>query len=262
MTVGLNLGITASGNFTAGVTGLDAVDPNNSYFLTYDSGSAIGSGTSADLTFSFWLKMEAETLEGTIIRIEGPGTDILFLNHNGVSETMRFGILDGSWAIDLQIDVSDIAGDNAWHHFVYSRDGSASTHYWYVDGVSKTITVNSGRNSYASHLSFGTYQDVFVLSETVGGSNLVDTPITQLYLSSGFNDISNGATLAKFYNTGSGGDGAVDMGSDGTGSGLSQPELFFTGVKSTFSTNGGTISISMTENGSGSDISTSNGPQF
>jgi len=238
------------------------VDPNSSYYLSYDSASAIGSGTSEDITLAFWLKMEAETLTGTLARIEGPGTDILFLNHDSTNDSLRFGILDGGWQIDLQIDVSGIAGDNNWHHFVYSRDGSASTHYWYLDGVSQTITVNSGRNSYGSHLSFGTYQDVFILSETVGGSNLVDTPITQFYLSSGFNDISNGATLAKFYNTSSGGDGAVDMGSDGTSSGLSQPELFFTGVKSTFSTNGGTISISMTENGSGSDIGTSSGPQF
>ena len=257
MVTGLGLGIAASGHqAVAGFTGLTAVDPNNSYFLSLDGGTAIGSGTSADFTFAFWLKNLAETDTGTLARIEGPGTDIIFINNNTATGKLRFGVLDGGWDIDLTIDISDIQGDNNWHHFVYSRDGSASTHHWYVDGSSRTITVGSSRNNYGAVISFGTYQDVFILSETNGGGNLCDTPITQLFIADEYYNITVAGTLDKFYDG-----GAVDMGTDGTSSGLNQPELFFTGDTSTFNTNGGSLSISMTTNGTGVDVTAANGPQ-
>ena len=145
---------------------------------------------------------------------------------------MRFGVLDGGWSIDLTIDISDIQGDNNGHHFVYSRDGSASAHYWYVDGSSRTITVGSGRNNYGSVISFGTYQDVFILSETNGGSNLCDTPITQFFMADEYYHITEAGTLDKFYDS-----GAVHMGSDGTVTGLKQTTLFQSVETHTHNTN-------------------------
>jgi len=81
----------------------------------------------------------------------------------------------------------------------------------------------------------------------------------QLFVDNVYYDLSDSATRAKFYDGGS-----INMGTDGTASGLAKPLIFHQGNTSTFATAGGdttTFPYSVTQYGTGADISSANGPQ-
>jgi len=83
--------------------------------------------------------------------------------------------------------------------------------------------------------------------------------MTQIFVDNVYYNLGDTATRQKFYNS-----GAVDMGSDGTGSGLAQPLIFHTGDTSSILTaaGDGTFAYGLSSNGSGNDISADDGPQF
>ena len=73
-----------------------------------------------------------------------------------------------------------------------------------------------------------------------------------------FVDISQPSNREKFYDN-----GPVDMGSDGTSTGLDQPLIFHTGDTSTFATRGGDVTsfpYTVSTNGTGIDGASSDGP--
>lgn len=276
MVTGFQFGMAAAGHkFAASEPGLAATDPNES--LRGGSNSITNtSSDSEDITISLWLKdgdgvTAGATLADTFFRFfhTTGGNSLLGCEYQGG----RFRLLgldgDVSWAFDYLIGTysatygSGTYDDGNWHHFVYSRDGSAATEHLYVDGSSTSFTVNAGRQNFVDNPTVwqGTeFAEVSILSESYNSaSNPVGCETTQIFVDNVYYDLSNSTTLAKFYDS-----GAVDMGSDGTGSGLSQPIIFHSGNTSTILTNegDGTFDYTLTTAGSGSDISTSNGPQF
>lgn len=272
MTVGLNLGITASGNFAvAGEPGLAATDGLESFY-GYDSSVSNSSSDSRDVTISLWFKDGDGVTAGSVLADTAfrfyhatGGTNLLNWEYQG--GRMRLLALDASvaWGFDYFIGTYNATyglgtyDDGAWHHMVFSRDGSASTEHLYVDGVSTSFTVNAGRQSFTPNVWQGTeWSEISILAEG-NGSNKCGLELTQIFVDNVYYDLSNSTTRAKFYDS-----GAVDMGSDGTSSGLSQPIIFHTGDTSTILTAGGdgTFTYGLTSNGTGADISTSNGPQF
>jgi len=268
MVTGLNLGITASGNFTsAAATGLAAVDPDHSYYLTKTSYSTSESSTNA-MTVAFWMKFDdTQTVgEQTQFRFQNSSGDILFLLRNNSTGGgqfasnggFRFGIVDGSWRTDILFDASAVHGDGNWHHIMYAKNNT--THYAYLDGSTSMPPFVNSYNSYNSSGNYTTFNDYdtgVILAESTGGANQMENAITQLYIENTFIDISNSTNRAKFYDG-----GAVDMGTDGTGTGLVQPLHFFVGGLSDFKTDGGTVGTSWTENGTGIDVAAADGPQF
>lgn len=256
--------------------GLAAIDPNESLFGGTTSISNTSS-ESEDVTMAIWFKDGDGTTAGssvadTFFRFfhTTGGTSLLGMEYQG--GRMRLLGLDGSraWAFDYLIgtynptyNTAGTYDDGNWHHLVYSRDGSASTEHLFVDGSSTGFSVNAGRQNFSNNpivWQGPEFAQVSVLSESHNSANNpVGCEVCQLFVDNVYYNLSDSATLQKFYNG-----GAVDMGSDGTGSGLAAPVVFHHGDTSTFLTNAGdgSFAYTLTTSGSGSDVSTSNGPQF
>jgi len=282
MVTGFQFGMAAAGHkFTASEPGLAAIDPNESLF----GGSTSISNTSSqseDVTLAIWFKdgdgsTAGSSVADTFFRAfhTTGGTSLLGMEYQG--GRMRLLGLDGSraWAFDYLIGTYNATygqgtyDDGNWHHLVYSRDGSNSTEHLFVDGSGISIpngsgfAVNAGRRNFVDDpfpWQGPEFSEISVLSEsTSSANNPVGCEVCQLFVDNVYYNLSDSATLQKFYNN-----GAVDMGSDGTGSGLSAPVMFHHGDTSTFFTNAGdgSFSYTLSTSGSGSDVSTSNGPQF
>ena len=254
----------------AGAVGLEAIDPQESFNSdTTTIGTSDSSGT-VDVTISLWFKDDNNTTgEDTLFMLKhtSGGNSLLQFNYQG--GRIRLIGLDGSvgWGFDYFLGTysttygSGTYDDGEWHHVVFSRDGSASTEYLYVDGVDQTsnITVNAGRQSFSAVAWQGDeWSQVSLLSE--GGGNTCGVFVTQLFVDRNYYDLSTGSVLDKFYDG-----GAVDMGTDGTNTGLTQPRMFHTGDSGDFMTKGGNTSAfdyTISTSGTAADISAENGPQF
>lgn len=253
---------TLSRVLATGPTGLAATDPNLSFFLTDTSYAAQASATNS-VTLAFWMRMDstASTGEQTVFRLENGSSSVIFLNVDNGNERIRYGVFNSSWQVDRVFDLgTGVFGDGNFHHIMYARQGS--TDYAYVDGSQKTVSQNPGNtgknNGDAGNHHWDNFSTGIILAESTGGGNKVDNPITQFYLDDGYNDLTSSSVRQKFYNG-----GAVDMGSDGTSSGLGQPVHFFVGGATDFASDGGTYTDNWTTNGTAdTDIDESNGPQF
>ncbi len=255
----------------AGAAGLTATDPNESFY-GYDSSVSNSSSDSRDITIALWFKdgdgsTAGANLADTAFRFyHGTGgTNLLNFEYQG--GRLRLIALDASvaWGFDYLIGTYNATygngtyDDGNWHHLVYSRDGSASTEHVYVDGSSTSFSVNAGRQSFTPNVWQGTeWSEISILAEG-NGSNKVGMGMTQIFVDNVYYNLGDTSTRQKFYNG-----GAVDMGSDGTGSGLAQPLIFHTGDTSSILTaaGDGTFAYGLSSNGSGNDISADDGPQF
>ena len=249
--------------FVTGPAGLEAIDPDESLFSYSNTISQQDSVDSRDITLSIWLKDDGSSSgEDTIFNMHTSGSGGLAMNYQNGAGIRIMSWTSSTWEFDYTID-ADI-DNGSWHHFVYSRDGSASTHYLFVDGTDQTsnIVITGGdRSSFAGNVWQGTtYYNVHLLTETSGGGNKVGAWVTQLFIDYNYYNLSTGSVLDKFYD-----DGAVNMGTDGTSSGLTQPRMFHTGDTGDFFTLGGNTSAwnyGISTTGSGADISADNGPAF
>lgn len=247
----------------SGPAGLEALDPNESLFSYSATISQQDSVDSRDITISFWLKDDGGSSgEDTILNMHTSGSGGLAINYQGSNGIRIMSWTSSTWEFDYFTDA--MIGDGDWHHYVFSRDGSAETQYVYVDGTNETsnITITGGdRSSFAGNVWQGTtYNNVHLLAETSGGGNKVGAFVTQLFIDYNYYNLTTGSVLAKFYDG-----GAVDMGTDGTTSGLTQPRMFHTGDTGDFFTLGGNTSAwnyGISTTGSGADISADNGPSF
>jgi len=244
------------------------LDTNDSYYLNGTVSS--NSTSSVDMTVAFWFR-----------HVSGMASDaapiILYAADSGVSNftgieyqggrlrvvTQSSGVLNdfliGTYSASYGSGTYD---DGDWHHFLFSRDGSASAKHAYVDGNSVTINVNAGRDNGSANMWLGSsMQNISIMSEhgfDTGGNRISDLHVTQIFVDNTFIDISQPSNREKFYNN-----GPVDMGSDGTSTGLDQPLIFHTGDTSTFATRGGDVTsfpYTVTANGTGIDGASSDGP--
>ena len=270
MVTGLGLGFAASGHqAVATAAGLVATDPLESFY-GYDGSVTNTSSDSRDITISLWFKDDnhnSAATSDTAFRFKHltGGTNLLNFEYQG--GRMRLLALDANVAWGFDYFIGTYSGtygggtydDGNWHHMVFSRDGSASTEHLYIDGYETGFTVNAGRQSFTPNVWQGTeWSEVSILAEGDGG-NLCGMFVTQIFVDNVYYDLSDAGTLDKFYNG-----GAVDMGTDGTSSGLAQPITFHIGDTSTILDNGGdgTFTYTLTENGTGADITADDGPQL
>jgi hypothetical protein len=123
---------------------------------------------------------------------------------------------------------------NTWYHLVISGQVS-STFVVYINGIQKTSL------QYGGGISSNNFQ-LQILTGVRIGSNTSPQPakgdqITQVWFDN--SNVGITANLTKFYNN-----GFVDMGTQGTSSGLSRPLMYHYGNTSTFPTNNGRTSAS------------------
>ena len=207
------------------------------------------STSSVDITVAFWFRhvsgMASDAAPILMYAADNAINNFTGIEYQGgrirvVTQDSGVGLNDfrvGTYSASYGSGTYD---DGDWHHFLFSRDGSASQKYAYVDGNSVSITVHAGRDTPSADMWLGgSMQNISIMSEhgfSTGGNRISDLHVTQLFVDNTFVDISQPSNREKFYDN-----GPVDLGSDGTKSGLSQPLIFHTGDTSTFATRGGDV---------------------
>ena len=123
-----------------------------------------------------------------------------------------------------------------WVHVVMSIDTVNNTMDGYVNGVQITFPGISSSTA----IGWSGMNRLVINGQTApttwSSPGNTELEIAQIWATNSVIDLSS--NISKFYDN-----GAVDMGSDGTGSGLSQPLFYFNGNTTsspTFATNGGT----------------------
>ena len=247
---------------------LPALDTQDSYYL---SGTVTSnSSASQDITVSFWFRhpsgMASDAAPIIMYMRNTPFTAYIGMEYQGgrirvFSKPAAGFAADYTWGTYSASYGSGTYDDGAWHHIVFSRDSSTSTNHSYVDGSSVTRTVNLGREDFTRDM--WPANDMSLISILSGhafnDTRVSDIEFAQLFVDNVYYDLSDSATRAKFYDGGS-----INMGTDGTASGLAKPLIFHQGNTSTFATAGGdttTFPYSVTQYGTGADISSANGPQ-
>ena len=167
-------------------------------------------------------------------------------NQDGGNASLYISIKDnGSLRFYRQVpgiegaDYSDLVSGafptaNTWYHILISGQVS-STFVVYINGVQKTSL------QYGGGISSNNFQLQILVGVRIG-SNTAPAPgkgdqITQVWFDNSNVDITT--NLTKFFNN-----GYVEMGSQGTSSGLSRPLMYHYGNTSTFPTNNGRTSAS------------------
>jgi hypothetical protein len=223
----------------------------NGSALVLDRGSGnTWSSTAKKLTASFWFK--------------GTTSDLPVFNDNAVGTLMRlYTANDEGYAINLVSAGIDVviqessygnayfgarpAGfattylDNNWHHCVveYGAVTGSQNGRCFIDGVDRETT--DGTDNITQTISNNRYMYINSDIGVVPTSAVYrDTQASTIAWSQVWIDFSKdyniASNLTKFYNS-----GWVDMGTDGTGSGLTQPDIFLR-VSGGAVVNSGTVS--------------------
>jgi hypothetical protein len=208
-----------------------------------DSGITDGvTSSSTGFTFSAWAY---PTLTGHT------GSEWCLLNlpnQDGGNASLYVSIKDnGSLRVYRQVpgiegaDYSDLVSGafptaNTWYHILISGQVS-STFVVYINGVQKTELQYSGgisSNNFQLQILTAVRIGIADASNYAGGKG---DQFTQVWFDN--TNVGITANLTKFYNN-----GYVEMGSQGTSSGLSRPLIYHYGNTSTFATSGGRTSAS------------------
>ena len=220
------------------------------------------SSTSRAGTFSFWFKdINYGTRTGTLRIFTGHDANDYYIagpqlwtDSSGNLTIYGYRGINNGWV--MQLGVTGWVTDSDWHHcaIAYDRTTAQSNAQVYLDGASQTVSVTR-----YSDLEDGWHQKDHTRFGSYGSTNSGDEgmAIAQFWYDDTFTDI--GANIDKFYDSTN--SGAVDMGTDGTASGLSAPAIYHYGNTSTFYTNNGrtsgnNIAYTLTANGTVTDTST------
>jgi hypothetical protein len=206
----------------SGVGGLET----GAYYANPGSDFSNISSDTSSWTVSWWHKAsDKQSTDGWALYLRDGATNEFMarVETNGDIEVLADG---NNFAVNSNYaDLNATTGDNEWHHI--AADCNGSTVKLYVDGVDTGYsgTVRTARLQSITGMGVGgLYTD----------GTQSDNGKAQIALWLTSQDLAT--NISKLYNR-----GPVDLGSDGTASGLSQPELLFEGTD--FSTNKGTDNI-------------------
>jgi len=234
---------------------LDAVSmPSDA---NYSNTSVSFGGSGSNLTMSFWFKGDTDPgqyYRFISVRESSLNTWFTVFRHQsnsniGFSTFNRLRSPNARWGFNASAP-SNI-WDGNWHHILVVTDTtSTSNTKLYFDGSSRTVT-HEYTNS-ASAVNWGSYNNIGI-GGRADGTIRVPGDYAQVFIDDIYeNDIT------KFYDTTN--DKAIDLGTDGTGTGLDQPRIYHRGNTSTFTTNNGTDSYTLSTVGTGT-ISDATGPE-
>lgn len=155
--------------------------------------------------------------------------------------TNRWYVQTSSHTLDRTSSENDLYEINEWHHFVYSVDFTVDDrNIAYVDGQQVTLTGFTA-SGITSNINWNDLREFWVHGYN-NTNNLNTIRVAQIWIDDSYIDLST--NISKFYDN-----GPVDMGTDGTGSGLAQPLIYHYGDTSTFPTNNGSLSYSLSSVG-------------
>ena len=187
-------------------------------------------------------RMQTDNDEGIAINIRRTGWDVVIQERNYGNALFQCN----------PANFSTNFLDNNWHHFVfeYGAVSGSQNGRGFLDGVDRETTdgtdnitqaITNNRYMYfngnplTAAVNNGTYRD--------SDAGLIEFSQVWLDISKDYNIASN---LTKFYNN-----GWVDMGTDGTGTGLTKPDIFLR-VSGGAIVNSGSVSATVVEVAEGS----------
>lgn len=250
------LNTLAKTSAVAAASTLDAVSmPSDA---NYANTSVSFGGSGQNLTLSFWFKGNTDPgqyYRFFSIRESTLNTWITMFRHTsnaniGFSTFNRFRSPNQRWGFNASAP-SNIFDDN-WHHILAVTDTTSTANTrMYIDGSSRTVTHDYTNST--SAVNWGTYTNIGV-GGRADGTIRVPGDYAQLWIDDSYNN-----DITKFYDTTN--NKALDLGTDGTSSGLSQPVIYHYGDTSTFTTNNGTDSYTLSTVGTGT-ITDATGPEY
>jgi hypothetical protein len=206
-----------------------------------------------EVTISYWFNSLTSSPRSAPLAVRnnlGKFTAGTWLWQDGDAK-MRFYIQSpGSTYDGTTTNTSLYSTADGWHHVVFSADfGTAGTAHCYVDGAEYTITSNT---TFGDNLDWSnTASDIFVNGRPQDDN---ENEIAQVWITNKYYDLSS--NIDNFYDSTN--SGPVDFGSDGTGTGLTQPLVYHVGNVSDFPTANG--SWSYTLNATGTPSTATAGP--
>ena len=247
MVTGLSIGITASAFQVAADV---EVIKNPGAFPGF-VGGAYGGSASVDnsdvassenkWTLSFWTRRDSTATGDQYVcqfyRGSGGSGNKLLVRFESNGDFELYIVSGFKYLINFP-EMHRTSGDNDWHHVMISNDADASTYQFYFDGVDVTPTTASPTGldlTTIGGLGIGSTFTGAGAQSTNGGNAQI-----ALWLGTAY-DLDDTDVRKKFYNA-----GPVDMGVDGTRTGLAQPNFYFYGNSSTADEDRGTNSISFT----------------
>jgi len=226
-------------------------DGSNGASLVLDRGSGnVWDSNTKKITASFWFKGNSSSLptDGTVkvfrtfvsessgisvdIRTTGIETVIQDENNNFILQA-------------FPANFSTNYLNNAWHHCVveFGAVSGSTSGRCFLDGIDKETsdTTNTGVSFTNNRFAYVNGQP----TETPTSAIYYDSNVSTLQFSEIFVDFSKdyniASNIANFYSS-----GYVNMGTDGTASGLAKPDIFLT-ISGGSIVNNGTVSCSVIE---------------
>lgn len=221
--------VSASGVSLTGVSFTSSAD-------NLDSGQFDGSSVGVDNpthTTSYWFKAKATSprIRSFNVTTGGRLASAGFVYQDTSAKYRHYQQTTGH-TYDLTSAESGLYNPDEWHHVVIAADFStANSVQCYLDGVELTMVNNTAFTTLQSWA-----QTIQVTMNVSDSSSLYD--IAQVWVDNSYIDLSQ--NIDKFYLN-----GPVDMGADGTASGLSQPLIYHNGDLNTFVQNGGRYNYTM-----------------
>lgn len=239
-----------AGTTSAGANGASLImDPGSGNFFPINAKEMVGSiwfkGTTSDIDGSAMIfRQLTETDGGFFWEITSTGVILFFQETSGGNK--GFTSFPANFSTDYW--------DDQWHHIAVATDANPSTGTGdtrlYMDGVSQTVSASDYSSAVAiSQHRYGRHNgsdNTTSDTNTYVDSRVSTVQFSQFYMD--FTTIDLDSNISKFYDG-----GYVDMGTDGTGSGLTQPDLFMYQTGGSIA-DGGTLAttISVVNEGTGS----------
>jgi hypothetical protein len=225
---------------------LDAISFENNEFLRVASMPAAASANK-QLTVSVWTKVYNTTPRSAAMGFYKNGRLIAGpFQYQGGATTFRTYTQTNSQTYDTTSSQSSLYTTGTWNHFVWSLDFTVNNKVQgYCNGVPVTFAAFNA-STFTTNIEWNVSGE-FEINGYSNGTNLNKIDVAQVWITNSYIDLST--NISKFYNN-----GPVDMGSNGTASGLSQPLIYHNGNLSTFVNNGGTLSYSLSATGTPESI--------
>lgn len=151
-------------------------------------------------------------------------------------------------------DFDTIYLDDTWHHCLISRDQSTTSHVCkiYLDGTQVATASATGTANPGSSTPYITFNGG---ANNAGGGSYNDSESTTMQFADLWIDDIYVSDASDFYSS-----GPRELGSDGTGTGLSQPDIWLTCAGGSFTDGGnGSATLTIRSEGSGSYTQSSTG---
>lgn len=192
------------------------------------------STTNNYLTISLWFKpLESSPINTIISGYNSTGSEDFFRVNVANNEYSLYiykptGASAGSTVWEIESSTGGTAyTQNNWSHFVFSGDASVTaSRRIAINGTNVSVTLGSNLRSQYNLMAF--LNSTFNIGSSYNGYAPANCQLAQVYISDHYYDLSVANNRQLFYNN-----GWVDMGDNGTASGLPAPVFFYNGSKVT-----------------------------